>query len=335
PPAASGSWRATAGSEAHRHDRRAKNDSFDANPREFAYNYIWSAVPRRAGGGCGHPKGIKSARPATAKDFRGHQRHRKGEEQVKPLKWIVAASCAIPLVGLSATAAGGAKKASKEPISFGTLRTALPDAAKAQVLDWLRSTGKTDPALRQQVEIIWSQEDRTVLERVADTLTLCDPDAAKLLAEARDPSAPAPQTVPAILKDKTRPAFYRSNLALAYAKALGQRRVHEETLDSLKAVKPEDVVDPGAYFFTRAVSEHALILRKEAERSIVGIVEDVADAPERYRTAAVLMLIDMGGWKDKDLGDIARKMDNSERRLALARGGPQTQKIQKDIVLRL
>jgi hypothetical protein len=43
----------------------------------------------------------------------------------------------------------------------------------------------------------------------------------------------------------------------------------------------------------------------------------------------------MQTWKDKDLGWIARKMDNIERRLELARGGPQTQKMQTEVVRRL
>ena len=47
------------------------------------------------------------------------------------------------------------------------------------------------------------------------------------------------------------------------------------------------------------------------------------------------MLLDMQTWKDKDLAAIARKMDNIERRLELARGGPVTQKLQKEVVLRL
>jgi hypothetical protein len=47
------------------------------------------------------------------------------------------------------------------------------------------------------------------------------------------------------------------------------------------------------------------------------------------------MLLDMLTWREKDLNWIARKMDNSGRRLQLARGGPVTQKIQKDIVRRL
>ena len=60
-----------------------------------------------------------------------------------------------------------------------------------------------------------------------------------------------------------------------------------------------------------------------------------ADAPDRYKIVSLLMLYDMQTWKDKDLGWIARKMDNIERRLEMARGGPQTQKMQKEVVARL
>ena len=47
------------------------------------------------------------------------------------------------------------------------------------------------------------------------------------------------------------------------------------------------------------------------------------------------MLLDMQTWKDKDLGAVARKMKVVEDRLDLARGGPETQKKQKEIVARL
>src|SRR5207247_4446861 len=94
------------------------------------------------------------------------------------------------------------------------------------------------------------------------------------------------------------------------------------------------VIDPSAYLFHRAVAEHALLLKKEAAESIVRLLDDAADSPERYKMVAGLMLFDMMGWKAKDLGWIARKMDNIERRLELARGGPQTQKMQKEVVAR-
>src|SRR5262249_48555563 len=155
--------------------------------------------------------------------------------------------------------------------------------------------------------------------------------AAKLLKDARDVAAPAPTDVPAVLKDAQANVFFRANLALAYAKALSQRKVYEEALDVLKLVKSEQVVDPAAYFFLRAVSEHALLLKEDAARSILSVMEDVVDAPNRYKDLSILMLYDMQGWRDKDLGAVARKMDNIERRLDLSRGGPKTQKMQKEV----
>ena len=50
---------------------------------------------------------------------------------------------------------------------------------------------------------------------------------------------------------------------------------------------------------------------------------------------AALMHFDMLTWQEKDLGWIARKMDNIQRRLDLKRGGKQTQKLQKEVLVRL
>jgi hypothetical protein len=141
--------------------------------------------------------------------------------------------------------------------------------------------------------------------------------------------------VPEIVADAKQPAFFRANLAVAYARALSNRRIYEEALATLKTVKPEDVADPAAYLFHRAVAEHAMLMKEDAGRSILRLLDDVAEVPQRYKAVGALMMLDMVSWREKDLNWIARKMDNSGRRLELARGGPTTQKIQKDIVRRL
>jgi len=129
--------------------------------------------------------------------------------------------------------------------------------------------------------------------------------------------------------------FFRANLGLAYARTLEERRDYEGALAVLRLFQPQQVADPAVYFFDRAVAEHALAQKAEASRSIVGLMEDVAQVPDRYRVIALLMYQDMQDWEDKDLGDIARKMDNIERRLALARGGPRTQKLEREVISRL
>jgi hypothetical protein len=220
--------------------------------------------------------------------------------------------------------------------TFGTLKAPSVDAARTQAQTWLE-TVKADAASSPAFAAIWDAADTPLLDRVSATLALGDSAAAKLLGEARDSASSPPKEVPALLRDAKLPAFYRANLALAYAKALTGKRVYEEALDALKTAVPEQVVDPAAFYFHKAVAEHALIQKKEAASSIARLLDDVADAPERYKMVATLIYFDMQGWKDddKDLAQIARLMDNSERRLDLGRGGPKTQDIQKKIVFRL
>jgi len=213
---------------------------------------------------------------------------------------------------------------------FGVLRAPSLEIARGQAQEWLKSIDKYND---QAFQSIWSQTDRPLLDLVADTIALGSPEAKKILTEARE--IDAPKEVPDLIKDKKLNSFFRSNLALAYAKVLTDRRAYEEALEALKTVRPELVVDPAAFFFHKAVAEHGQLLKPDAQRTIARLLDDVPDSPERYRMVAALMALDMQDWKDKDLGDISRKMNNVERRLDLARGGPQTQKMQKEIVARL
>jgi hypothetical protein len=220
--------------------------------------------------------------------------------------------------------------------SFGTLKAPKLETARDQAKAWLESV-KPDALASTSFAAIWDSPDTPLLDRVAATLSLGDATAAKLLTEARDPAVAAPKEVPAVIRDAKLPPYFRANLALAYAKSLTGKRVYEEALESLKFAVPEQVVDPAAYYFHKAVAEHALLQKKEAANSISRLLDDVAETPERYKMVATLMFFDMQGWKDddKDLAQIARLMDNSERRLDLGRAGPKTQELQKKIVFRL
>jgi hypothetical protein len=193
---------------------------------------------------------------------------------------------------------------------------------------------KPDAATLTQFTTIW-EGDRPLLDKLAATFALGDADAAKVLRDAQDADGAAPLALPALLKDKGKPAFYRANLAVAYGRALTGRKVYEEALEAFALAKPEEVADPAALFFHKAVCEHALMLKDRADGSVDRLLVDVQDAPERYRMVAALMHFDMMTWQDKDLGWIARKMGNIQRRLDLSRGGKETQKQQKEVLVRL
>ena len=234
------------------------------------------------------------------------------------------------IVMIAAPALGADRKPGA---AFGALEPSSVEAARTQSAAWLKAAGKTD--VQARFDAIWKNDTSTVLDRVVATFEIADPAVAKLLAESRDPGTPAPTEVPALIRDAKGSAFFRANLGLAYARNLSNRRVHEESLATLKLFQPEQVVDPAAYLFHRAVSEHAMLMKPDATKTIERIIDDAPFSPERYKTVSMLMLLDMHTWKDKDLQSIARKMENVERRLELARAGPQTQKLQKEIVARL
>jgi tetrahydromethanopterin S-methyltransferase subunit G len=245
--------------------------------------------------------------------------------------WLSLAALALLVFG-----GGSAFAQEKKPVAFGALESMSAADAKGKVAAWLKEVGKSDASTTAKLEAIWKENQRSILDRMADSLALGDPTAAKLLADARDPSAPAPVVLPDVFKNEKASVFYRANLALVYARALTNRRVYEEALDTLKLFRAEQVADPAAYLFHRAVCEHAMQQKPEANKTIARLLEEGASiSPDRYKTVATLMLIDMHTWKEKDLGDIARKMDNIERRLEIARGGPETRRQQREVLNRL
>jgi hypothetical protein len=226
------------------------------------------------------------------------------------------------------------KKTVKDLPSFGVLRTPAEDAVRAQAQEWLKTAGKSDATAQKAFDELWSS-DRPLLDKVSGTLALGDPAAAQLLQEARDPDTPAPTIVPNLIQDRKLPLFFRANPGLAYAKTLTSRKVYDEALEAFKNIKGEDVIDPAAYFFHRAVTEHALMMKNEADDSIDRLLLDVVDAPVRYRMVGVLMHYDMATWQDKDLDWIARKMGVIKDRLDLTRGGPKTRAMQREVLVKL
>ena len=248
-------------------------------------------------------------------------------------RWMALTMAAL-LASSPIARAAEEKKPAKDSASFGALKAADAAEARKQLDAWVASVGKADAATIAKVNAVWAS-DRPLLDKVSASIAACDGDAAKLLVEARDDSKPAPVEVPALLKDKTKSAFYRTNLTLAYGKALTLRKVYEEGLEALALVSPEEAIDPSALFFHKAVCEYQLMLKDRAEASIDRLLVDVNDSPERYRMVAALMHFDMLTWQEKDLGWIARKMGNIQRRLDLERGGKKTQKEQKEVLVRL
>jgi hypothetical protein len=237
-------------------------------------------------------------------------------------------------LAVAATPAPAAEPAKKPTFGFSTMKAATPEAARAKVEAYLKAAGKFDQA---SFDKVWADDKRSVLDRTADALVLGNTEAAAALAKVRKADGAAPAEAPAFLKDDKLDAFFRTNVALSFAKAAANKKAYEEAIDALKGVNPELAVDPSSLFFFKAVAEHGTMKKDAAVASIVRLLDDVSDTPSRYTMVATLMFFDMQNWAadPKDLSNIERLMDNSGRRLDLARGGEKTQDIQKKIVFRL
>ncbi len=242
-------------------------------------------------------------------------------------------AAAVVGAGLTAAPALAADPVKKPAFGFSTMKPATPEAAKAKAEAWLKSVGKFD---QKKFDDVWKDENRSVLDRTADSLALGNTEVEALLKNVRQPDF-VPAEAPAVLKDVKQDDFFRANVAVAFARTAAGKKVYEEALDALRAVNPEFAVDPASYFFFKAVAEHATMKKEQATGTIVKLLDDVAECPARYTMVATLMFFDMQNWAadPKDLTNIERLMDNSGRRLDLARGGEKTQDIQKKIVFRL
>jgi hypothetical protein len=253
---------------------------------------------------------------------------------VKIRQLLAATALTTGLAAFQVSSANAAEPIKSPTFGFSSLKAATPESAKAKTEAWLKSVGKFDQTAFNK---IWAEESRTVLDRTVDSLALGSPEAAALLTSVRKSDAVAPEVTPAILLDPKQDAFFRTNMSVAFAKAAASKKVYEEALEALNAATPEAAVDPAALFFFKAVAEFSTMRREAASVSVLRLIDDVLDAPDRYKRVGIEMFFEMQNWSadPKDLSNIERLMDNSGRRLELARGGEKTQGIQKKIVFRL
>lgn len=86
-------------------------------------------------------------------------------------------------------------------------------------------------------------------------------------------------------------------------------------------------------YFYRGYCHFQLSHKKEAQSDLSMVVDWFGEPPpERHWSVAWHMLDDMKGWSENGLDTISRKMYNVGVRLKDSKGGPETQRIQGEIV---
>ena len=214
------------------------------------------------------------------------------------------------------------------------------DDAKSRVLAWAASQPNVAEDKQRELAALWAagastEEADRLFDLVVRSFAAVDADAAKLFAAC---NSSAPGLVPpegAFLKQPGRDPFFAANLGLFYGRFLVERRMFDEALEQLNFVPPQRVVDPASLFFFKAVAAQGMLEVKPALEAIDQLLKNVERVPVRYSATATLMQADLQALEAKSLGEIARLMSDSERRLDLGRAGEKVQGVQERIIAEL
>jgi hypothetical protein len=244
-------------------------------------------------------------------------------------KWVLSPFFALLLSGLSVRAAD-------EPAPW------TPPAAEAvrkDVLAWLAGQ-KPEAPLRASAEKLWAglpprPQATELLSRAAETFSLADPRAKKLVERCWKPYVPGPVGKEEWLRDPKTPPLVAKNLRLYYARWLAQQSLFDEALEQLAGLEPGNVIDPASLLFCRALAHYRLADREPGLKAAERLLANSQQCPRRYKALGEMMREDLKRLEDETLDHISRRMDDIRRRLALGRGGPKVRKIEDGVVASL
>lgn len=126
-------------------------------------------------------------------------------------------------------------------------------------------------------------------------------------------------------------------LLLPFSDIHRQLCVNERYEEAVKFSKFKACSKNHSFHFWQAVAYFKLGNKAEATKSLKNYLFPMYKTVlvERYQVVAEKMLEDLDNWKEGDLGDISRDMDNSARRLRNAKADNKTREIQTEIIAKL
>lgn len=205
---------------------------------------------------------------------------------------------------------------------------------RVELLQWI-ARADLDRKVRDDVIARWADDASLVrlsheelLDLIVDSFAAADPSTQRLLESSNGPG-PLEEVVYSGIRDAD---IYRNQVELFRARWLTQHRLFDEALQILDQLSPDEVVDPAALFFYRAVCQSELLKRDAALDSLSLLLNHTLRVPTRFRTVATILQQELGGQKDDDLGHVSRLMADVERQLDLGRSGERVQERQGQVI---
>lgn len=138
-----------------------------------------------------------------------------------------------------------------------------------------------------------------------------------------------------ILANGSIPAWLRSDLQLSCCRYMVHHGLYDEALQRLLPLAQESTSDPATWLFCMGVCQHHLMQRTACLETLEKLLERETELPTRYAITARLMQADIKPFKEDSLDEIARMMNDVERRLALGRAGKTVRDKEQAIVDKL
>lgn len=195
-------------------------------------------------------------------------------------------------------------------------------------------------SLRGRVLEHWKQtapqtKGPALLDRVLASAAIVEPRIAEVVTRLNDPLAKPLLAKELAWLSSDVPGWLQDAIRLACGRSLAQRRLYDEALETLNGVEITQVCDPASLIFYRAVCQHHLLQKKECLANLDQLLERETELPARYTQLAQLMSADIKPLKDNSLDEVARLMNDVQRRLDLGRAGKRVRDEEDEIVKKL
>lgn len=130
-------------------------------------------------------------------------------------------------------------------------------------------------------------------------------------------------------------AFIHDHLRLFLARHLVQNQMYDEAMMLFEQISLSRVLDPATLLFYKAVCQHQLIQKEDCLESANRLLENETRIPRRFAMLAKLMVADIGKLKEDSLDEVARLMNDIQRRQYLHRAGKRVRGQEEKVLEKL
>ena len=259
-----------------------------------------------------------------------------------PFGWILWGWIALGTIGPIGPAeclADGSD--SKELTKTATWKWSPGQLWLERMLAWIESSGSTDKdSSRESAKRIASLEGIELHEGLLQAAATIDPTIAEFLSGVDQPwSSSSYQKLDAqlssLIANGAIPGWIKPDLQLAFCRALIQNQWIDEASSRLGPLEMDSLSDPATWLFSLGVCQHFLLQKQPCVDSLNKLLERESEIPTRYAITARLMLSDIEPLKEDSLDEVARLMNDVERRLGLGRTGKQVRDQEQAIIDKL